>query len=307
MRPPTRPTTRRPILHAALALAGLLPSACESGASSGPTGTVYVDVVTGLVPGPEFETVRLQIFDANDPFTVGSERFRLIEGRARFGQDFESGRRFAELSLPVGTAAVRVDLLRRDGTVLVGRRVVVFVNEGTRVVRVHLTRDCVGVECPAPAGSPAFTECVGGQCADPRCEPPDPMYCPEIVFCNRVEDCPPVAPCSEPRCEEGLCQPVARVDPDPDACAEGQWCDPTSGCRPLDPEVGDAGMGSGPDASTGPVCGTVGCPVENECEVGYWLCDGGAPRCATVGNRARGAPCNGGAGTCDGLGTCTTP
>lgn len=283
---------------ASIALAG-----CGDGPTSGPTSVVSIDVVTGLVPGPEFDTVLVQVFDGNDPFIGGAERLQVHEARARFGEDFEGGHRVTELTLPQGTIAVRVDLLRRDGTVLVGRRILVTLGPSSRVLRFHLSRDCVGVECPAPAGSAALSECVGGQCADPRCEPPDPTYCPEIIFCNDAEDCAPVGPCAERACVDGLCEAHARTTPDPAACAADAWCDPEVGCRPLDTRPVDAGVGA-LDASEGPLCGTVGCDVPNECELGYWTCETGTPICEPVGSRPAGWPCDGGLGTCDGLGAC---
>jgi hypothetical protein len=291
----------RGLLALALALCSL--AACDAAT---PSGSLVVDVVTGLVPGREFDVVRVTRWDANDPFTTGSERLVLVEARARFGQDFEQGRRFAELRVPVGTSAIRVELVRADGSVLVSRRVVVAVGESTRVVRVPLTRDCVSVECPAPAGSPALNECVGGRCTDPRCEPPDPTYCPEVAFCNDASECAIVAGCAERRCEDGLCEPVARAASDPSACPAGSWCDPGFGCRAEMGRASDAGVGG--DAGAGPICGTVGCEVSNECIVGYWQCEAGTPpRCVEVGNRSAGAPCADGAGACDGLGTCVVP
>lgn len=275
----------------ALVLAGLALAGCSDGRA--PVG---VDVVTGLVPGPEFGAVVVEVFEPGEP-TSGLTRIALIEARAEFGQDFLSGRRVAELRLRPGEYRIRARLLRPDGSRLVDRSVLGTIGASGRTVTLALTRDCVGVMCPAPGGSAALTECLGGSCTDPRCEPPDPTYCPEVTFCNRAEDCAPVAACAEQRCDLGLCQPAPREG----GCDAGEWCDPGEGCRPLSSSaVGDGGVTSG---DAGIVCATVCVPEGEPCQLGYWRCDVSPAVCEPIARRDPGYECGPGM-VCDGDAAC---
>lgn len=278
-----------------LGVAGLLGLA---GCTSDARVPVGVDVVTGLVPGPEFGTVIVEAFEPSEP-TAGVTRLELVEARAAYGQDFVGGRRVAELRLEPGEYRIRARLLRPDGSRLVERSVLGTVGSGGRTVTIALTRDCVGVMCPAPGGSAALTECLGGGCTDPRCEPPDPTFCPEVRFCNRPEDCSQVAACAEQRCDQGLCQPAERAE----GCPEGQWCDPSEGCRPLGTgTAGDGGVGPG---DAGIVCGTVCVLDERPCALGYWRCDVAPAVCEAIARRDPGYPCGSGR-ECDADGECVS-
>ncbi len=271
---------------------------------------VGVDVITGLVPGPEFTTVVVDVFEAGQP-TAGLVRIATVEARAEFGQDFLLGQRVAEVRLAPGEYRIRARLLRRDGSLLVERAVLGTIGGDGRTVSIALTRDCVGLTCPAPGGSPALTECLGGTCTDPRCNPPDLTFCPDVVFCNSAEDCGEVAACAERRCADGLCEPAPREA----QCGQDEWCDPDQGCAPLpvstptmdagsrvdagDVDPGDAGM-------TGPVdCGTFCVPPDQPCRIGFWVCDSdaGAPFCDPIAQREPGYPC-GPAAACSADGRC---
>jgi hypothetical protein len=271
----------------------LLLAGCSADPSGAPVG---VDVVTGLVPGPEFGFVVVEAFEPGQPES-GLTRLALVEARAAYGQDFLGGRRVAELRLPPGEYRIRARLLRPDGSRLVERSVLGTVEPSGRTVTIALTRDCVGVMCPAPGGSAALSECLGGGCTDPRCEPPDPTFCPEVRFCNRAEDCAPVATCAEQRCIEGLCQTAELAG----GCPEGQWCDPDLGCRPLGTsQLTDGGVGA-PDG--GVVCSTVCVPPGEPCTLGYWRCDVETPFCEPIARRDPGYECGAGQ-VCDAEGQC---
>lgn len=272
-------------------LATLAISACSD--DRAPVG---VDVVTGLVPGPEFGAVLVEVFEPGEP-TGGLTRIALAEARAEFGQDFLGGRRVAELRLAPGEYRIRARLLRPDGSLLVERSVLGTVGASGRTVTLALTRDCVGVMCPAPGGSAALSECLGGSCTDPRCEPPDPTFCPEVTLCNRAEDCAPVAGCAQQRCDLGLCQPAPRED----ACGEDEWCDPGVGCRPL--AVGATGDGGVPIGDAGVSCGTVCVPDGAPCQIGYWRCDVAPAICEIIARRDPGYECGAGM-VCDANAEC---
>jgi hypothetical protein len=244
-----------------------------------------VQVVTGLVPGPEFGIVETTVSSvaAGPNATVAT-----AEARARFGQPFDRGHRVASFGLGAGDYSVRIRLLRSNGTLLVQQTARVTLADHY-VLRVHITRDCVGVECPG-AGSAALTACLQGRCVDPRCSAGAPEFCPEIEFCREVGECNNVASCATQSCDEGVCteQPVA------DACDDAEWCNPTvgAGCVPFT------------STESGVACGTI-CASSDRCRVGYWRCDGdAAPVCVDLFNREAGHVC-GEAQVCDLRGECT--
>ncbi len=186
--------------------------------ASEPAGVVTVDVRTGLVAGPEFRTVTVEVFQRGE--SPADNRLVYEEVRASAGDDYARGQRVSELLVPAGVHLITVRLLRPDRRLLVSLSQLVSVQDGgSRVAVFRLTRDCVGdVVCPSPGGSAALTECLAGHCVDPRCEPPDPTYCPDVVFCNGDADCGAIAACAINRCSEGICveEPIAG------ACAEGE-------------------------------------------------------------------------------------
>lgn len=262
------------------ALSLLSLSAC----AAEPVGLVTVDVATGLVPGPEFRTVTIEVFELSE--VPAENRTHYEEAPATVGDDFVRGRRITELALSPGVHRITVRLLRPDRRLLVSLSHLVTVSaDGARIARFHITRDCVGEAiCPSPGGSAALTECLGGHCVDPRCEPPDPTYCPDILFCHDDGECPTTAACAVARCVDGICteEPVGA------ACASGEYCNPTLGCVSLETPVD-------PVASCGEFC-------EDACAAGIWACDTSPPHCSIVTFKDAGVPCEG--GTCDGAGAC---
>jgi hypothetical protein len=219
--------------------------------------SLSVDVQTGLVPGPEFDRVETTLFSGAGGRFEPNEIDRIVVSDVRFPDRFERGRRVAEFgSVTPGTRSVRVRLYRPEsagGTVLIERWVRIRFT-GSYALLVRLDRDCVGAMCPSPGGSAAFSECLAGRCVSPECDLDDPSTyaehccdptapgsdCPNILYCNDVEECAVSAPCAEVQCIEGACveSPIAG------ACDELEWCDPNpvrGGCRPAFPMSADAG------------------------------------------------------------------
>lgn len=229
------------VFFASLVLA-LVPS-CGSGSR------VNIEVVTGLVPGPEFAYVVTEMYPPGDD-SQGLVRVLHAEAVSRFRDEYLRGHRVASFDgIPQGEQTVRVSLLRPDRTLLVSQEIALTVNAATVLARIRVDRDCVAVECPT-AASPGATACYGGHCADPRCNPTDPStfeFCGSLRFCNADADCPMPAACATRHCVEGNCAADPYVPTTPaDACGGSEWCDPTNGCATL---PGDAPADAGLDAS----------------------------------------------------------
>lgn len=292
-------------------------SACAS-----ETGvSLDVAVETGLVPAREFTYVQVELASAVE----GVSALPVQEARALFGEDFARGAHVGSFSnLPPGTYLVVARLLRGDGTSLISRRVQIEL-AADYTLMVHLTRDCVGAVCPLAAGSPALSECLAGTCVDPRCNPPNPEFCPAITFCLTAADCPQPAECANALCTEGVCTTESIAG----ACPLNSYCDPTgagNGCTGdvfVDagvPDAGDADVSldaSEPDAAmpdatmidpdafvdgdaavdvdAGPICGTI-CTLESDpCLFGYWECAPGvAPACVEINFKPAGSSCGAG-------------
>lgn len=300
-----------------LAIALLLASCGADGSGS----LLSVSVATGLVPGHEFNSVLTDVTRLDGDGSALPPR----EARVVFSDEFARGRGVAEFSgLSAGRYSVFVRLLRLDGTILVSRRVHIEL-AGDFELLVHLTRDCVGVVCPAPAGSAALSECLGGTCVDPRCIPPDPTFCPDIAFCVGDEDCPATASCANSVCTLGVCEAESVED----ACTPPSYCnpDPThGGC--ITPAVVDAGIdadvmedagiedamidagpvldmeipvedagdtdGSISIGDAGPLCGTICTSEADPCVFGYWDCTSGVAECTEINFKPTGSSCGGG-------------
>lgn len=242
--------------------------------------------MTGLVPGAEFASVETSVMHSG---TAATGVVDSTEARARFGQTYASGQAVASFLLPATEYNVRVRLRRPNGSLLIEQNVRVAV-VGNYVLRVHITRDCLGVECPN-AGSPENIACLAGRCVDPRCSQASPEYCPAVVFCNDAADCSPVAECALSACDEGLCVET----PIDAACLPTEWCNPTLGlgCEPVMPVETDF------------PCGTI-CDSADECRVAYWRCDpDAAPVCEDLFNREVGHVC-GANSVCNVAGACSS-
>lgn len=262
-------------------------------ACSSKDATIEVIAVTGLVAGPEFRIVSTTLLDETNG-QGGSHVLQSSESVARTGVDFASGRSVASFSVPKGNYRVRVRLLRPSGTFLIERTIAVTV-AGNTALRVHLTRDCVGVTCPVPGGSDLLSTCLAGRCVDPRCTVGTPEYCPSVQFCASAGECDATAECAQSVCDEGVCVQTPRAS----TCASSEWCNPDVGvgCQPLDP----------PTPNDGVPCGTICTLPGRVCEYGYLNCNtDAAPFCDALGARPSSVACDVGR-VCDEVGECVTP
>lgn len=226
--------------------------------------TLTVRVRSGLRAEHELRHVRVRVLDGSVPCDTEGER--TSAGRSVDASEQERLRdgslTVAEVrDLPRGIYTVHV-LARRpgdggpeSGAVLIERCVVTTLTHD-RVLRVPLTTDCINVTCPAPAGSPAFSECLGGRCVDPRCDPDDPdtqeLCCDrealgalcdtEPTLCRASTECGPPRGCvGAASCEDGVC-----VEPVEDACDDTQYCDAaTETCTPIATPPADGGLRDG--------------------------------------------------------------
>lgn len=282
-------------------LALILGSLVATGCSDDPAPALEVQVVTGLVAGPEFGSVLTEVFPGTGTISGTVVPLRV---QASFGEPFATGKSVATFpNLAHGDYTVWVHLYRPNGTILIERRVQINY-AGAYVLRVHLTRDCLpaNITCPDPGGSPEYTECLAGRCVDPRCNPSDPAtreFCPDVVFCNADSECTgPVAPCAENKCVSGVCTPTQSSA---SSCPADSWCDPDStgvGCTALDgadaglPDAGamDGSMLDGAVDMTNPLCGTE-CAIATVCHRGMWDCTGGVAVCADLGLADEGTAC----------------
>lgn len=283
-----------------LMVAAFFAALASTGCSSEPSLTV--DVVTGIVPGAQFERVQVELFQGS---AVDGALIRrdTIDRTAAFGDPYLNGVRVASFDhIGEGTRTVSVRLLTADLRLVIQRRVT-FTMSNNFALRVHLTPNCVGVTCPAPSGNAGFSECLDGECVDPRCNPPtDTEFCPDLTFCNESSDCTSRVACAEGVCTEGICD-LAQSEGE-NACAEGAYCDPstTLGCAPLPVHV-DAGMMDGsvdagvePDAGAidaGPRCGSICIDAMNPCLYGTIDCSGETAFCNATLERT-GTPCGSG-------------
>lgn len=151
---------------------------------SADTSHVDVRVITALVAGPEFRLIQTEVLQRGEP----GAPLRVLDANeavARVNSDYSDGRGVASFDLANGTYLLRVRLLRPSGALLVERLVSATI-AADAVVSVHITRDCVGVTCPEPGGSLAFTSCLAGRCVDPRCSQESAEFCPTLAFCHEA-------------------------------------------------------------------------------------------------------------------------
>jgi len=239
-------------------LVPFLLSACSADQLS-----MVVELRTDFVAGTDFDSVETRI-DGARPTTTD----------ALLGQAFAEGRRVAAFDdVGVGTHMVAVTLF--TGSVVVATRHVVVDFRDSSTVTILVTRDCVDIVCPGRGDAPNLTECHGGRCVEPECNPDTPDAC-GTAECMSDDDCPGGVACATPRCATGACL----LAPDDSACAATERCDPVEGCVALPVDSGtDAGPAdTGPDvglSDTGPAdttappppCGDVFGAVED-----YMLC-----------------------------------
>ncbi|MBK8169720.1 MAG: hypothetical protein IPK60_05190 [Sandaracinaceae bacterium] len=251
--------------------------------------SLEVQVVTGLVPGAEFTRVETAVL-VRDDSTQSLVAVDSREASARFGQDYAHGQRVGVFSRLPGDYLVRVVLRRPSGAILATQLTAVSF-ESAYVLRVHITRDCAGVQCPG-GGDASLLACLNGQCVDPKCDAAHRSFCPALQFCNDASDCAAVSACATLSCDDGLCAQV----PSEDACAANEWCDPRpgSGCTAI--------VDMPPESIQ---CGTICAATAATCRASYWNCEGPIPACQPLFSLAPGTVC-GVASVCDVIGSCVS-
>ncbi len=183
----------------------MLLSACDA------ERALFIDVRTDLVPGTEFDTVRVS--------GVG-----VVETPAVASDPYFDGVRVAELEgLESGTLDLEVSLRRGDVDVL-SRDLRVQV-DGREAVTVVFTRSCRGVSCPGDGDDSSADACFGGRCVAAGCTLENPTQC-GAPSCTADADCSAADECSVARCVGGACA----LEIEPGACGPGRGCVPARGC-----------------------------------------------------------------------------
>ncbi len=257
-----------------------------------------IDLRTDLVPGVEFDAVRITVDGATQPLVSAPLNATVERGVRVFEEQLAPGRHLVNVTLMNGAEEV------------VGRNYVIQL-ERSLIFAAVLTRDCRGVECPGAAGSITDSECLGGRCVDPACDEPGGPACPTVEpDCRSDADCESTIACVTPICASGVCLQVSEIG----ACPAGEYCDPEAGCAPIpvntDAGVPDAGVpdaamldagiaDAGSDANV-----DAGCTSASQCDDGIGCtvdaCDAGD--CTHTGDDAS---CGG--GSCDPAGTDADP
>jgi len=191
-----------------------------TGCDASQPGALVVQVRSDLVPGRELGAVRVTLA-RGDGESVAEQTRDAVDGDA-----WAEGIRVAEIpGLAAGDYQADVVALDPDGAVVVRRPVRASIDGGTTVVTVLLTRDCLGVECPADAGNPEAVACLAGRCVPADCVEEDPASC-GTPDCTADGDCDPSFECASARCtESGACLSV----PDDAMCAGDALCLPDLG------------------------------------------------------------------------------
>jgi len=220
-----------------------------------PTYTVVVDLRTDYAPGREVVRVETTVL-------VGGDDARSVSPYgAAPTDDLVMGQRIAEVDdIPAGPVVIDVILRDAAGSVIASRRTRVTVEASTGVL-VVITRACAGRSCPGAADPAQATECHGGECVEPTCNPEDPTTCP-AALCTSDDECTAPVACASATCTSGLC--FAALDDS--RCAAGEQCDVAAGCIAVTPvDSGAPPMDGGTDsgATCSPPCNDgVACTID---------------------------------------------
>ncbi len=183
-------------------------------AGCGQDPLLLIDLKTDIVPGAEFDRVRVDVIEA----AGAGATFR--EHPVSVGEDYLNGARVAELEgLTAGSVTVRLTLTS-DGDEVVQRPVRVEL-DGRLAVTVVITRNCVGVTCPLD--DPTAQACLAGRCVQDTCVEGDPS-CGEAE-CADDSECRGGRTCAVGRCSAGTCL----YEPG-DRCPSSTMCDLDYGC-----------------------------------------------------------------------------
>ncbi len=272
----------------ALLVAALLAAA----GCTAPAADLTVELETDVVAPDEFSSVAVVVTRLG----AASPTRREVVPTSELTGELLEGVRVAELlGLEPGTMIVEVQLLDPGGRMVIGRRIAADVR-GRTVLRVVVTRSCLGVVCPGGGDDPDATECLGARCVPPECSAETPEACgtPE---CRADADCTGPA-CTERTCADGACL----VSPDDALCGGGR-CDPDTGCTASCTATScDDGNPCTDDACTGAGCTSAANTLR--CDDGVF-CNGPDTCAATTCSAHDGDPCTSPT-TCDETeGACT--
>ena len=188
----------------ALALASCAPSAHE----------LAVDVYTDFAAGVEFDEIHVTVDDANDVHLAAIVPH----------DDFGDPAHIADYhGLSSGYHRVVAELMLAHHPVAHARGNAWVLLDGTVLVPIGITRSCLLTMCPT-SENPAATECFGGACVEPTCDP-------TVSSCmgDECQDAPCPMPepgqCIEIPCVRGACLRIPRDE----HCLPTQYCDPGSG------------------------------------------------------------------------------
>jgi len=196
---------------------------------------LVVDGFSDLETPAELDVIELRVMDED----------RVVAEREvdPVGLDLIEGARLAEIEgLPRGTVTL-VAQGRRGGAPVGRFTTVVSIGDRSIGAVVWLTRACAEAtsDCPRAGDASSETECVGGECVDPRCvqrdAPPEICDAPE---CEGSRDCPARGECLAGVCRLGRC--LEHLDHG--RCAGGE-CAAGGVCVGAPP--GDAGTCPGTD------------------------------------------------------------
>lgn len=208
----------------------LIALVCVVGCGGESERELAVDIVTDFVPGVEFDTIAVSV--------PGEDSMRFVASETA---DYPAGVRFADLVLPQGDHLVSVALIAGGRTIITKTHLITL--QADLGITFVLPRSCTSVICGDRE------TCVAGACADNRCTPETPEFCP-APECMIASDCDlPV--CGLRSCASGTC-----LQSDDGSCGVGFYCSPDIGCLPR-PSGTDAGPDArapdaGPDPDVGP-------------------------------------------------------
>ena len=199
------------------------------------TTTLIVMLKTDLVPGAEFDAIRVRVTDP-DEMPID----RVVDLRA----DYLSGSPIAELPGRI-EQAIDIELsILRDGLPVYVQPSDITLVGGQQSVKIIVQRGCVtDPECPRAGGDPDATACLDGLCVEPSCATIDADRCGTPCVVDSA--CAATGSgCVVGRCDEGFCFDVV----DDRACGVGERCDADRGCVLV--ESADAGVVGAPDAGS---------------------------------------------------------
>ena len=165
-----------------------------------------VDLVTDLVPGIEFHSVRTVFGEGNDHLRPAYSTDSAAEGM-----------QVADFRTKPKTAELLVELLDGNREIVAQWRALTALNE-TRAVTAYIGRSCVGVTCEEDEA------CFAGRCESAACL--GDTDCEPQVQCEDDSSCPdsPVG-CATPRCIASQCFNIS------EGCGESEYCDVRQGCQ----------------------------------------------------------------------------